>query len=248
MIRATVAAVVAVVALLTGTARPAATPATAPHALAAAPTAPAATPVRIMALGDSITVGVHDEQGRSGYRGRLDGMIKWPHVWVGSQVDANGLAHEGHSGWKIPELQTQAAGWISTYRPAWVFLDAGTNDDGAGATGAQMLDSMRQLLQTIVDAAAAGGFPVTIVLAQITLTPYNTAGQQAEETAFDNGLPALAAQFPRVIVVDMRGVEISTDDVHPDAAGYLDMAVRWSLRIPAQVLTVRPSAPCPRRC
>lgn len=178
---------------------------------------------RIMPLGDSITAGSGSTTG-DGYRGVLGALIHLE--WVGSQLSPAG-PHEGHSGWTCDQLADRARGWVSATRPAYVLLDCGTNDDGLDHTAAQMLASMDRLLGEVF----AGGAAVVLV-AQITLTPLNTPLQQSQESAFNAGLPALAAAHGRTLVVDMTGVHISPDRVHPDDAGYQDMAARWRAAIP----------------
>ena len=184
----------------------------------------------IMPLGDSITVGYCSTSG-DGYRGPLDGLLS-THVWAGSQQSDIGH-HEGHGGWAIDPLADNVQGWIAQVTPApqVVLVDAGTNDDEQNRSGAQMLASMSRLL----DNTLAVDPNVKVVVAQITITTYNTADQQVQEQIYDDGLPALAvAKGPRVRVVDMRGVELSPvpcaggpEGVHPDDAGYSTMATRW---------------------
>lgn len=174
----------------------------------------------IMPMGDSITLGAQSTDG-TGYRGPLDRSILVPHRLVGTSY---------RSGWSIFQLTPYARAWTAQYRPAYVLLDAGTNDAGKyqNRTTDQMVADMRALLGEIL----AGGAGV-VVVAQPTITPYNTAAQQATLNNFDNRLPALAAEFGgRVKVVDMRGVEIGADRIHPDDAGYREMARRWLVAVP----------------
>ncbi len=193
---------------------------------------------QIMPLGDSITVGSCSTSG-DGYRDRLDAKLRaagYPLTSVGSQVSASGMRHEGHGGWTIDQVTAGVqGGWLAT-PPEWVLLDAGTNDDGQGRTAAQMLASMSTLLDKIL----AAGPTVKVIVAQLTITTYNTAAQQQAEQDYDNGLPALAAAKGwRVRTVDMRGVELAAAStctpggVHPDDAGYEQMANRWYAAIQA---------------
>jgi lysophospholipase L1-like esterase len=189
---------------------------------------------QIMPLGDSITVGACSEA-TSGYRGPLDTRLRaagYPPRWVGTQLDAAGLRHEGHGGYTIAQLTAGVrGGWLAS-PVEWVLVDAGTNDDGQGRTSAQMLADMSTLLDEVLARTGPGG---KVLVAQVTITTYNTAAQQAEEQAFDSGLPALAAAKGwRVRTVDMRGVELDPDaatcppgGVHPDDTGYQQMADRW---------------------
>ncbi len=186
----------------------------------------------LMPLGDSITVGACSTSG-DGYRDRLDAQLRaadYPPVWVGTQVSASGMRHEGHGGWTIDQLAAGVqGGWLAS-PPEWVLLDAGTNDGGQNRTAAQMLASMSTLLDRIL----AAGVGVKVIVAQITITTYNTAAQQQAEQDYDNGLPALATSKGwRVRTVDMRGVELAPAStctpggVYPDDAGYQQMADRW---------------------
>jgi lysophospholipase L1-like esterase len=180
----------------------------------------------IMPLGDSITEGVGSSDGL-GYRGRLDRLLKFRHAWVGSQSAAP-WRHEGHSGWRIDQVIPYARGWAATYRPSVILVDLGTNDAGRGhdEPAAQMLAE----LQTLLAELRAGSPTSAIVVAQPTLTPLNTAAQQAALRDYGNALAAL----PGIRVVDMRGVHIGTDGVHPDDAGYADMARRWAKALPSR--------------
>lgn len=182
----------------------------------------------ILAVGDSITAGVGSTDG-AGYRSRLDAQLTDTgvvHTWIGGEGGPP-LLHEGHSGWTIDQLAAQVRTWTSTRRPAVLVVNAGTNDDGQGRSAAQMLASLTHLL----DEARAGGGPrMTIVVMQITLTPYNTAAQQQAEQEYDEGIPALAAAHLPARVVDMRDTTgegiIGSDGVHPSDHGYEIMAQR----------------------
>lgn len=200
----------------------------------AVPAAPTPGPTRprppnplafsIMPVGDSITIGAAGTTG-TGYRGYLAGLVPLA-TWVGSQGAAP-LRHEGHSGWTCDQLADQARAWAARHRPRMVLLDCGTNDDGLGRSAEQMLASAARLL----DELAAGGAR-TVLVAQITITPYNTPAQQQAEIDFNAGLPALAAARTGVRVVDMTGVHLSPDRVHPDDEGYAEMARRWAAALP----------------
>ena len=60
--------------------------------------------------------------------------------------------HEGHSGWRIDQIDSQVGGWLSTYQPDVVLLLIGTNDivqdyqlNTAPARLAALLDRIHQL-------------------------------------------------------------------------------------------------------
>jgi lysophospholipase L1-like esterase len=232
VIRALITALLAAVALAAGT--PAASPSPSPSASASAgssspaggrPHNGSSTIYSLLPLGDSITSGTGSTDG-TGYRTQLAALMPQT-TYVGTQ-GADPLLHEGRPGWTIDQLADIAQGTVALTLPAYVLVHAGTNDDGRDRTAPQMLASMGRLLDAI-----ALGSPRTIVLvAQIPLTPYNTPTQQAEQAAFNAGLPALAAARQRVRIVDMTATHISTDRVHPDDDGYAWMAARWAQALP----------------
>lgn len=186
----------------------------------------------ILPIGDSITHGYGSTSG-SGYRPILDTLIRWQHTYVGPQTDVLSLQHAGYPGWRIDQLTPHARGWAATWRPEVALVHAGTNDAGAGDAAAVMIADLRALLTEI----RAGSPSTWIIVAQIPPVPYNTGPREVERAAFDNAIPALAAEFRRVSVADMRAVHISVDRVHPDDAGYAAEAAQW-----AAVLNTRRAA------
>src|SRR5688500_15993420 len=85
--------------------------------------APAQTPppVRIMPLGDSITFGAGGTANLGGYRGPLYTLLTnagYNVDFVGTQTgNSSGVPdqdHQGHSGWRIDELDSNIAGWFGT--------------------------------------------------------------------------------------------------------------------------------------
>ncbi len=124
------------------------------------------TTIRIMPLGDSITAGYGADVG--GYREQLKNRLAsagYNAVFVGSQSTFNltsdpSLAHEGHSGWTIPQItsivtgsfslnSTSANQVITTANPDVVMLMIGTNDM-LGSNGMGIDPNLyRQLLDAI---------------------------------------------------------------------------------------------------
>ena len=105
-------------------------------AMVATPVGPASAEsnggVRVMPLGDSITEGT---QVPGGYRINLwQGFVNGGYTvdFVGSQ--SNGPAslgdhdHEGHSGWRIDQIDANIVGWLRATTPHTVLLHIGTND------------------------------------------------------------------------------------------------------------------------
>lgn len=185
--------------------------------------------IRLMPLGDSITVGEASSTG-NGYRGPLRSALQNADVrnlnFVGS-VHAGEMAdndNEGHSGKRIDQIAPFAACSVPSSRPNVVTLHAGTND----MNQAYQLDSAPERLGTLVDAVLADAPEATVLVA--TLIPAVKEGLQPRIDAFNAALPALVAarqaQGKRVALVDMGRVTARdlAEPAHPSDAGYEKMA------------------------
>lgn len=205
--------------------------------LAPAPLAPAMAraakvpPVRewrVMPFGDSITVGqtwpVDAFDG--GWRTRLAPMVQDRFVYVGTQDELG--AHEGHGGWTTANLATIATSAVTASAPDYVLFMAGTNDIHQGHSAAQAIADLDALL-ALIQAAAPNA---VIVVGQIPYALSWDAGQRAAADAYNAHIAVIAGPWLPMRRVDMRGVHISGDNVHPDAAGYQDMAERWLPHLP----------------
>lgn len=185
----------------------------------------------VMPLGDSITEGFRSTGG-NGYRGTFQDLLnaKFAGRWLYAGSITSGsrwLSHEGHGGWKCTELLGGIAEWLPAAgdaRVGLILLDAGTNDARAGASATAVRDCLSQLLDRV--AVLAPG--VHVLLAQITITAAATPTVQGQQSSLNSLLPGLAASrsIP-VRVVDMTGVQLGPDGIHPSDAGYQDMARRW---------------------
>ena len=230
MIRALAAALLAAVALVAGPPAPAATPAKHTGNTCCSPTphlTPTAHTLRILALGDSITLGNGSSTG-AGYRSPLRALLGDHAIHIGPD-GTRPLRHAGRSGWCIHQWTPLARDLAAAYAPNVVLVHLGTNDAGRdhNEPAHQMLNETRQL----IDALRAGRPNVPIVLAAPTITTINTPAQQQALNTFDDQLAALAATYSRVWTVDMRSTPANPlplgDGVHPDNAGYAAMAQRW---------------------
>ncbi|MFC4591192.1 ricin-type beta-trefoil lectin domain protein [Sphaerisporangium corydalis] len=184
--------------------------------------------VRVMPLGDSITDGLTVP---GGYRINL-----WQKMvadgrrvdFVGSLFNGpSGLGdhdHEGHSGWRIDQVDANIVNWSRTYTPRTVLLHIGTNDMYQNPSGAA--GRLGTLLDRIFSTA-----PDTYVFVA-TIIPLN--GADATVRAFNASIPGLvqtrAAAGRRIFLVDMYS-KLTTadlaDGVHPNAGGYAKMATAW---------------------
>jgi lysophospholipase L1-like esterase len=195
--------------------------------------APAADPIRIMPLGDSITWG-EGSSTTSSYRADL-----WRHLvddagvavdFVGSQQSGNlpDRDNEGHSGWRIDQVAASVEGWLTTYRPDVVLVHLGTNDlaqeyDVAGAP-----DRLAALLDRITAHSPA----TTVLVSSIVPSTFQIITDRVD--AFNARLPGIvrarAEQGRKLRFVDL-GPAVGTADLadflHPNDAGYAKMASLW---------------------
>ncbi|GAA2701972.1 ricin-type beta-trefoil lectin domain protein [Actinoplanes palleronii] len=198
--------------------------------------------VRIMPLGDSITDGYTVP---GGYRINLwqrAAAAGYTVDFVGSAV--NGPAalgdhdHEGHSGWRIDELDTNITGWLRTANPRTVLLHIGTNDIGQNHDVANAPARLATLLDHIRTLA-----PVAEVFVAQIIPTSNTANEAKVQTS-NAALPGIVAQKgPRTHLVDMHSALTTADladGLHPNAAGYDKMAARWFAALQAVPASLRP--------
>jgi lysophospholipase L1-like esterase len=187
--------------------------------------------VRVMPLGDSITDGVGVTGGGS-YRVGLWQRLANAGIatdFVGSL--SNGPAslgdhdHEGHSGWRIDQIDANITGWIQQSNPRTILLHIGTNDIGQNYDVA----NAPARLSALIDKIRADAPQVQLFVAQLIPTA-NAANEQKTQT-FNAALPAIIAQKgPLTHLVDMHSAITTADladGLHPNAAGYDKMAAKW---------------------
>ncbi|GAA4628028.1 GDSL-type esterase/lipase family protein [Cellulomonas oligotrophica] len=222
-----------VLAVLAGVAGPAvASTGTAPSTVPAA----VAEPVRVMALGDSIT----------GNPGCWRALLHQRLVADGHAIDmvgtmppqGCGIAHdgdnEGHGGLLVTNVAAsgEAAGWFAATRPQVVLMHFGTNDVWSARTPQQILDAYT----TLVGQMRAVDPRVVVVVAQIIpVAPPTCAECPARTQALNAAIPAWAAATstaasPVRVVDHWTGWDPARDTgdgVHPNDAGTQRMAATW---------------------
>ena len=193
---------------------------------------PAAAPIKVMPLGDSITAGtdqhasyrclLHQQLTAAGYNVNFVGSVhgQWgvmsakktaPPVYCG-MVD---LDHEGHSGWAtyhilggVPaswpgNLQT----WAAANPPDVALVHLGTNNFGYSPPEypAPNVDEAIDQLGQVIDTLRAANAQVKILLAQITPSKAN-ANTLSMIPLYNARIPTLAAgkanPFSPIVVVD----------------------------------------------
>jgi lysophospholipase L1-like esterase len=188
--------------------------------------------VRVMPLGDSITDGLTVP---GGYRIGLWQRLTAGHYtvdFVGSL--SNGPAslgdhdHEGHSGWRIDQIDANIVGWLQTYTPHTVLLHIGTNDVLQNFN----LSSAPTRLSTLIDHITTTAPTAEVFVA--TIIPIGTASQDAAARTFNAAIPGIvqskASAGKHVHLIDMHSALTTADladGIHPNAGGYDKMAATW---------------------
>jgi lysophospholipase L1-like esterase len=181
---------------------------------------------RVMPLGDSIT------QGGGAYRTRL-----WQNLQAGGYtVDFVGSAsggptelgdrdHEGHSGWRIAQIDSQIAGWVAATNPRTVLLHIGTNDVGQNDN----LSQAPARLSALIDKIRTGAPNADVFVASII--PFADPVANARAQTYNDAIPGVvASKGSKVHFVDMHSALTTadlSDGVHPNAAGNVKMGDVW---------------------
>jgi lysophospholipase L1-like esterase len=206
-------------------------------ALAGAPPAQAASPIRIMPLGDSITGGpgcwravLWDRLQRNGFTD-----VDFVGTLAGGGCNLTGWDgdNEGHGGYRATGIadQGQLPGWLAATHPDVVLMHLGTNDIWSNLPTAQILAAY----STLVDQMRASNPATKILVAQIIpMTPSGCSWCPAGVAALNNAIPGWAAakttaQSPVTVVDQFTGfdsVADASDGVHPDDSGFQKMSDR----------------------
>ncbi|WFE29074.1 cellulose binding domain-containing protein [Solwaraspora sp. WMMD791] len=222
-------------------------------AVVAAPAASAATPVRIMPLGDSITAGpgcwralVWDQLRRAGHTD-ID--------FVGSASDGGSCNygfsydpdHEGHGGFSAVGIanDNQLPPWLDAADPDIVVMHLGTNDLWGGW---QSMDVIMAAFTTLVGQMRANNPDMKILVAQI-IPHHGCATCPADTVTLNNRIVGWAAglttaRSPVAVVDQWTGFDAATDTgdgVHPNDAGFRKMADRFAPAIARLLGTPTPT-------
>ena len=201
--------------------------------------------VRVMPLGDSITDGFNVP---GGYRINL-----WQRFVAGGRIvdlvgsGSNGPAalgdhdHEGHSGWRIDQIDANIVAWLRATSPHVVLLHIGTNDMNQNFD----IANAPARLAALVDHIQATAPGVELFVAQII--PARDATVESRIAAFNAALPAvLQSKGTHVHVLNMHGVVTTADladGLHPSAAGYDKMGAAWFAALQAVPVALSPTGP-----
>jgi lysophospholipase L1-like esterase len=215
--------------------------------LPAAPRAEASSPVRIMAIGDSITEARAGTAGSPSYRSglwtKLRAQGKTNIDFVGNKSGVYGGSvggswdkdHAGHWGWRADEILNGRGGagklaqWAAAARPDVALVHLGTNDIIQG----QSSDSTVAELGRVIDTLRAANPRVKVVVAKVI--PSKDAAVRSRLNAFNTRIPAMVkakstSASPVVVVDQAAGYSPSWnyDKVHPGAKGQDHLAFRFA--------------------
>jgi lysophospholipase L1-like esterase len=210
---------------------------------------PAADPVKIVCIGDSITQGrkgggnakptqswryplwklLVDANAKVDFVGSLsegfDGSPDWPD-YKGLKFDRD---HEGHWGWTTRGIREKLPEWIKGYAPDVALILLGTNDGGQKLS----TDDSAKEMAGIIDLLRAKNPKVTVLLG----TPFQHGGPFPEmKSKYEKMAKEKSTAASAVIPVDTSKGFVEPPDakdtdtvdwVHPNPAGDAKLAKCW---------------------
>lgn len=188
----------------------------------------AASAVRLMPLGDSITWGVGSPSG-NGYRGFLWNQLAAAghapnFVGSGRGGTMSDPDNEGHSGWRIDQITGIADSVLARYRPNVVTLEIGTND----LNGNYQIPTAPDRLRALIDRITRSLPEVTVLVGTVIVSTSGTV--EANRPGFNARIPGIVqaqqAAGKRVRLVDMSALTAAdlADSLHPNDNGFRKMA------------------------
>ncbi|KAK3372649.1 carbohydrate esterase family 3 protein [Podospora didyma] len=191
-------------------------------------------PLRLMPLGASITQGAQSSDD-TGYRKLLRTQLRWK-GWnvvnmVGSLQTGNNFKdndHEGHGGWTINRVRTDAWPTAQKLKPNLVLVNVGTNDcddNDASASGPDM--------EKLIDDIFLGVPDVTLIVSTLARSRDHGACAAAASQAYRDVVAKSKYAGKRLGLADFYNAHtlaehISTaDGKHPNDAGYRIFAAVW---------------------
>jgi lysophospholipase L1-like esterase len=210
----------------------------APSTLPVTTPPPAGAPVKVMALGDSITGSpgcwralLWQRLQQAGRASSVDFVGTLPPQGCGFAYDGE---NEGHGGFLATGVadQNQLPGWLAATHPDVVMMHFGTNDVWNNRSPATILAAFTKLVAQMRAANPA----MRILVAQILpMNPANCAECAQRVIDLNAAIPAWAAATstaasPVTVVDQWTGFTTATDTgdgVHPNDSGAAKIANRW---------------------
>jgi lysophospholipase L1-like esterase len=204
---------------------------------ASGPSAAAASGLRVLPLGDSITWGVGSSTGNS-YRAFLTDRLRAE----GHSVDMAGSGrngdmadpdNEGHSGWRIDQIAGIADYTLARYRPNVVTLEIGTNDLGQQ----YQVPTAPDRLHALIDRITRDAPDATVLVGSLIISTSST--EEPLRGPYNAAIPGIVqseqAAGRHVGYVDMSALTAAdlADALHPNDNGYRKMADAFDAGIQA---------------
>jgi lysophospholipase L1-like esterase len=214
-----------------------------------------AAPVRVMALGDSITGSpgcwralLWNRLQNAGHT-NVDMVGTLPAQGCGVPYDGD---NEGHGGYLATNVADQnlLPGWLSATRPDVVVMHFGTNDVWSDRPTSTILAAFGKL----VDQMRASNAEMRILVAEIIPMNPPTCAECAQRVVNLNAaIPGWAegkstSQSPITVVDQWSGFSTAADTydgVHPNASGDQKLADRWFAPLAAAIGDAPPTDPPP---
>lgn len=201
-------------------------------------------PLRIMPLGDSITVGSGGTTNLGGYRNKLFTLLTdsgYAPDFVGTQTNNSSLLadqnHQGQGGWRIAQIDSSIEAWLNAVvSPDFVLLHIGTNDFGNNDNISTAINRLDALILKIATLRPNANIIVTNLMERGE--PHNTNIQNLFNPQVPGIVDAHAALGRKVTFLDMRSavpLADMPDNLHPNDTGYDKMADAWMGAIQAVI-------------
>lgn len=219
-------------------------------------------PLKVMPLGDSITVGSGGTANLGGYRDKLFTLLTnagYAPDFVGTQTNNSSLLadpdHQGQGGWRIAQIDSNIEAWLAAVAsPDFVLLHIGTNDFGGNDNISTAINRLDALVLKIATLRPDTNIIVTNLM--VRGEPHNTNIQNLFNPQVPGMVDAHAAAGRKVSFLDMRAavpLADMPDNLHPNQTGYDKMADAWMSGIqavisppadltPPTVMNARPAA------
>ena len=193
---------------------------------------PEKTPIKIMPLGDSITDGYNFP---GGYRINLWKQLSdrgYKVDFVGSLSNGPDSLpdknHEGHSGWRIDQINMYVNFWLQKYQPDVILLTIGTNDIGQN----YQVETAPERLKNLIDDIFQELPNAEILVASIP--PIEVAEVDKKVNSYNRAIASLIERRQKE-GDKLRFVDINSalnfddleDTVHPNGQGHSKMAKVW---------------------
>ncbi|KAF7187665.1 putative endoglucanase X [Pseudocercospora fuligena] len=198
-------------------------------------------PLRMLAIGDSITAGWGDPEQNS-YRlplwNRLEADCKERPIFFIGTRDSGSMSdnlHEGYPGYSAAKLATDIEYdlYVSLYlKPNVVFIHAGTNDCNDMLPQPKSAEAAASNVGKLIDMAVNAVPNVTVLVAQIITS--DVPGKEFMPMINRGIREVVAAKGDagfKVMTIDMSRIGVDgtdlADGLHPNPQGYRKMANLW---------------------